>query len=128
MPRTNIAGNTVKDAGILPISAGDLLLTQTAADTVNQNMANVGDGFFLIMHNTGAVARTVTITSATDERGRTGHITNYSIPAGEIHAVWIPPSRLQQRSGADAGKVYFEANNAEVKFMIGRLPATFNSR
>ena len=72
-------------------------------------------GEIVIAYNTGAGARTVTFTSVADDKKRTGDITAYSIDAGS-HAIFGPfavPGWQQTN-----GKLYFEAEHAEVKFVV----------
>jgi hypothetical protein len=121
--KTNFNGGTLKNAYKLPINAGDLAVTLTAADVANGNMFSVADGGILIMYNSGASPYTITINGAADSHGRTGDISAYSIPAGEIDAIWIPPVGIHQTSGTDAGKVYVSASNAAVKFAYLQEPA-----
>lgn len=101
----------------LPLSAGAATITLTAADTVNQNSVPWGNAhrLLVIAQNTGASARTVTITSAADGLGRTGDISAYSIAAGGVAV--LGPFERPGWAQADAS-LYLEANNAEVKFAI----------
>lgn len=94
-------------------------LTFTAADATNKEQVALTGREIIIARNTGAGARTVTITSTADELGRTDDITADSIPAGEFHI--YGPFGLEGWEQTD-GNLYFEAEHAEVTFAIIRLP------
>jgi hypothetical protein len=117
MARTSLTPLTALGAyGTYSANAADL--TMTAADTSNQNQCAMSAKVLLIAHNTGASEHTVTVTSVSDPYGRTGHITTYALGAGE-YAVFGPfvPSGWVQSDG----KLYFEANHAEVKLGVVKL-------
>lgn len=119
MARTNI---TVQSPGALLAgspSAGALTLTWTAADTSNNNMADLTGKEIILAWNTHASsAYTVTVTSVADRNGRTGDITTYSLAAGEIALIGPVPTEGFQQTGTDKGKIYLAASNASVKFAI----------
>lgn len=119
MPRTTIP--TIAAVGPYPVTvaANDLDTTGTAADTVNQNEASFGssDRLLLTAHNTGASARTITITSTPDPFNRSGNVAAYSLGAGEHMAFMVKRAGWAQSDG----KLYFEANNAEVVFRVFAL-------
>lgn len=94
----------------------DLILT--AADTTNNNQILLDGPVILVAHNTGASARTITITSAADPQNRTGDISAYSIGAGEYWAMKIDQIPGWKQSD---GYLYLQANNAEVKIGAIRL-------
>lgn len=94
-------------------------VTFTAADATNKQQVTLTGREIIIAHNTGAGARTVTITSVADDMGRTGDITADSIAAGGYHA--YGPFPLEGWEQTD-GKLYFEASHAEVEFAILRTP------
>jgi hypothetical protein len=93
-------------------------LTMTAANISDKNQVACSGNDLIIAHNTGAGAHTITITSYTDPYNRTGDITAYSLGAGE-YAIFGPFKALGWQQ-AD-GKIYFEANDAEVKFGVVAL-------
>lgn len=119
MARTNIA---VQAPGALlggSPSAGALTLTWTAADTSNNNMADLTGKEVLLAWNTHAsTGYTVTVTSVVDRNGRTGDITSYALAAGEIACIGPIQTEGFQQTGTDKGKIYFQANNAAVKFAV----------
>jgi hypothetical protein len=90
-----------------------------AADATNKEEVVITGREILIAQNTGAGARTVTITSVAIN-GRTGDITSYSLGAGEF-GVFGPFRREGWAQGT--GKLYFEAEHAEVKWAVIRLPS-----
>lgn len=101
----------------LPVSAGTMTLTETAADTTNKEQFTPSGDDLIIAHNTGASARTITITSVVDEKKRTGDVSAYSIAAGGIALFRITKPGWMQTDG----KIYIEANNAEVKWAVVQL-------
>ena len=101
----------------LPVGAGTMTLTETAADMTNKEQFVPSGDDLIIAHNTGASARTITITSAADERKRTGDVSTYSIAAGGIAAFRIQKPGWMQTDG----KIYIEASNAEVKWAVAQL-------
>lgn len=102
--------------------AAGVVLTFTAADTTNQNRVLWTGRSLIIAKNTGASARTVTITSAPHgATGRLGSISAYSIAAGAT-AMLGPYSNPDGWRQSD-GYLYLEANNAEVEFAVVTLPA-----
>ncbi len=92
-------------------------LPMTAADASNKNQFVFRPGDTVIAHNTGAVDRTVTVTSvALTGSGRTGDIGPYTIGAGE-YAV-IGPFDTHDGFRQSDGYIYLEASHAEVKFGV----------
>jgi hypothetical protein len=118
MPRTTIAA--VAAPGAFP-TAG-VVITGTAADTVNQNRTTFSGRELLIAFNSGATPRTVTITSIADRFGRLGSITAESIAAG-AYRMYGPFTNAEGWRQTDAF-LYYEANHAEVLFFVIQLPAT----
>ena len=94
-------------------------VTMTAADAANKEQFVATPRQIVFAHNTGAGARTVTITSVADEKGRSGDIATYSIGAGE-YAVFGPFTSAQGFRQTD-GYIYLEAAHAEVKFGVVTL-------
>jgi len=103
--------------GTYGANAADLAMT--AANTSDKNEVVATNNDLIIAHNTGASAYTITINSVADPSyGRTGDITAFSLGAGEYAA--FGPFKNAGWKQAD-GKLYFEANNAAVKFGIVAL-------
>ena len=118
MARATLTALTALGAyGSYSANAADLPMTAANASDLNQVVATNND--LIIAHNTGAGANTVTITSIADPSyGRVGHITTYSLGAGEYAA--FGPFKNAGWKQAD-GMLYFEASHAEVKFGIVAL-------
>ena len=96
-------------------SANALDIALTAADVANKNQAaQAGSRQLLIAYNSGAAPHTVTITSAVDEKKRSGDITAYSLGAAELMIFQLKAGGWIQSDG----KLYFEADHAEVKFAV----------
>lgn len=109
MPRTTIpvqvaAGNS---------SLVGVVLTETAADTVNLNQSPLTDGLMLLANNTSGGALTVTVTSAPDALGRVGDITALSLAAGEKRL--LGPFNATGWLSA-GGMLFYQASAVGVKF------------
>lgn len=107
---------------IAPVQAdtdGGVVLTETAADIVNQNQAVHTGREVIIARNSGVTGRTVTITSAPDALGRLGNISADALAASASKAYGPFPTHGWRQVD---GFLYFEANNAEVLFTVIRLP------
>lgn len=115
MPRTDLTVTTAKT----PYEHAGVAVTMTAADVANMNQATFTGSEIIIAQNTGGVSYTVTITSASDPYGRTKDITAESLAAGEIRVYNMRAAPGWQQTD---GKLYFQANNAAVKFGIIKLP------
>ena len=99
------------------IAANGADVAFTAADVSNKNSFVSTGREYIFAQNTGASAYTVTVTSAADDLGRTKDIDAYSLGAGEFMVVGPVKQRGWRQSD---GKVYLEAENAAVKFLIIR--------
>src|SRR6476660_1851250 len=99
-------------------SAG-VAITYTTGDAINGHKLTSTGKEVLIAKNTGAVARTVTVTSAPDQMGRTKDIAAESIAAG-AERVFGPFSQLgwQQTDGT----IYVDVSHAEVLLAVLTLP------
>jgi hypothetical protein len=115
MPRVTLTARAALGAlgSLYTANAADL--TMTAADATSKELTAHTGKVLVVAQNTGAGARTVTITSTVDGGGRTGDIAAYSIGAGE-YAVF-GPFDLDGWVQTD-GKLYLEAEHAEVKFGV----------
>lgn len=119
MPRVTITKQTPKGPyPTLPVAADSMDLTMLAADTVNKEQFVPSGDDLVIAHNTdGASARTITFTSAPDDKNRTGDISAYSIGINEI-AVF----RFKKKGWVQSdGRIYIEASNAAVKWAVLQL-------
>lgn len=115
MPRTALTKTTLTTNGF---PTAGVTATVTAADAANQNSCTFTGKEVIIARNSGAGARTVTITSVS-YLGRTGHITAQSIAAGAT-AVFGPFSIEGWRQ--TDGSLYFEGSHAEILFTVLVLP------
>ena len=115
MPRVTLTKTTAPGA----YSGASVAVTMTAADAVNFEQFTCTGRELVIIHNTGAGARTWTATSVDDSYGRSENITTESIAAGAIR-VWGPVA-LEGWVQTN-GYVYLQAEHAEVKFGIITLP------
>lgn len=119
MARAVLTKTTVKGPyPSLPVGAGTLAIAFTAANTSDKNDFTPSGDDLILAWNAGATPYTITITSAPDPQNRTGDIAAYSIAAGAIAAFRVRTMGWVQADG----KVYLEANNADVKFGILTLP------
>lgn len=104
----------------LALVAHSVDLPMTAAIVADKEQVVMSGNDLLVAYNSGGAPYTITITSVAEGRTkRTGDITAYSLGAGE-YAVFGP----FEKSGwmQTDGKLYFEANNALVKFGVVGLP------
>jgi hypothetical protein len=108
----------------LPVGAGSLALAFQAADVALKQYTPLITGkTYILAQNTDSGAHTVTISSVADEKNRKGDITSYSLAAGVIAqfgpfvtAGWLTPT-----DGATPAGLWFEANDATVKFAVVTL-------
>lgn len=119
MARTAIAAQTPKGPYPGTISANLLDIAFTAADNANGHTTPfVGNRMLVVARNSGAGARTITITSVADSHGRTGDVTAYSIGAGEYKAFIVERDGWQQSDGA----LYHTAEHSEVLVAVLAIP------
>lgn len=102
----------------LPVSANALDLAYTAADITNFNQILLDGPGYVIAQNTGAIDYTVTITSAPDEKGRSGDITTYTISADDVMVFKIDQTKGWLQSD---GYLYLQASNAAVRLAFIRI-------
>jgi hypothetical protein len=115
MPRTTVPVDVAPGG----YAGAGVLCTQTAADPTNLNRCVHTGRELILARNTGATARTVTITSVDDPYGRQEHISAESIAAGALRMYGpFPVAGWRQTDGY----LYFEASHAEVVFTVIRLP------
>lgn len=99
-------------------SAGAAALAMSVADIVEDNQFTASGNDLVIVHNTDAVAHTITIYSASDYYGRLLNVTNYSIPAGEFHV--FGPFRSDGWMQLDA-KVYVDSSSRFLQIAVVEL-------
>jgi len=121
MPRIALAATAILGPYVaLPVAANSLDVPFAAADVANKQSTPLTGKEIVIAHNTDVSARTVTFTSVADGRlKRTGDLGPYTMQADEKLAFYF--ADLEGWRQAD-GSLYFEADNAAVKFAVLRLP------
>ena len=118
MPRTSVTVQAVTDAYEGTISPNELDVVFTAADVANGNQfTSSGDEILLVRNTHATVAKTFTVDSTPDERGRESDITTYSLAAGEFSA--FGPIRKKGWVQTD-GKIYVDGESADIGFAILR--------
>jgi hypothetical protein len=114
---------TVKDVSqpFAAIAALAANFVWTAGDAVNGNSFLCTGRELLIAHNTGAGARTITISGVADAFGRSVDIGPYSIGAG-LYSVF--PQGLTMSKGwmQTNRQIYIAVEHAEVELCVLRLP------
>jgi hypothetical protein len=120
LPITNALGRVFAT----PLTALSQALVFTAADVANGNsFVSTGRELILVM-NTGAAPGTVTVSSVVDPSARTGDITSYSLPIGNVTPQFADFGPLPLAGWAQpAGVVNLQGSAATVWFCIVRLPA-----
>lgn len=117
MSRVVIAVQTPKGPYISGApAAGSLDLVETAADTTNFEATPISGNEILLAHNTDTATHHITVTSAPDERGRSGDITSYAIAAGKIAAFSLVNGAPGWRQSD--GNLYYQADDITVKFAV----------
>lgn len=121
MPTTALTVQTAKTP-FASISANGADFTFAACDVGNGNhFASTGHELLLVQNSDGSNPYTVTITSVADDKGRTGHITNYSLAAGEFAAFTCG---MTDESGwrQENGTILVSGSNAAIKLAVLKLP------
>lgn len=120
-----MAAITVQEinAPFASISAGGADFVWTAGNTGGDTFVCTGREL-LLFRNDGGSTYTVTITSQTDEKGRTGNISTYSMADGDfaVFGVGLTNSKGWKDTG---GLVNFAVSNAAVDVAVLRLPAGY---
>lgn len=120
---TVFTAQTIK--GPFEIIAADAAdITFTAASAGADTFICTGRDIILI-RNTGAGARTVTITSVVDEKNRTGDITTYSLAAGEFAAFGCGLTNQAGWQNTSTKAITITGSHAEITVAILRLPSGF---
>lgn len=101
-----------------PSVSGDALaaITFTAANVANKEQTDLTGRETVVCFNSGAGAHNITFTSIACDHGRTNDLTE-AIAAG---AYKISPRFTLMGWRQTDGKLYFEADHAEVKFAVIR--------
>jgi hypothetical protein len=106
------------------IAANGADFTFAAADTSNGNEFVCTGRDLVLVYNSGGSTYTVTITSAADEKGRSGDITTYSLSTLEFAVFGVGLTNAKGWKQTD-GTIVLTASNAAVKFAILRMPAGY---
>lgn len=101
------------------ITATSANFTWTACHATDKEQVAHTGREMLLFRNTGAGARTVTVTSVADSLGRSGDISAYSIGAGLFSVLGPFPVHGWRQSD---GYLYFEAEHAEVTCAVIKIP------
>lgn len=104
-----------------PYAIAPSTLAWTAADVAEGNQfASTGKEILLARNADVTNPHNVTITSTPEPvTGRTGHITNYSIPASEFRVFQLFPVVGWKQND---GFIYVTADSAQIEFAVLRLP------
>ena len=92
------------------------LLVQKPADSTNFEYVPFTGGEIVLAWNSGAAPNNVTLTSTPDKMQRTGDIAS-AVAADVVRAIRLSTTEGWSNVG-DAGRLYFQGDNAEVMFMI----------
>ena len=103
------------------IAADGADITFTAASAGADTFISTGRDIILV-RNTGAGARTVTISSVVDEKNRSGDITTYSLAAGEFAAFGCGLTNSPGWKNTSTGAITITGSHAEITIAILRLP------
>lgn len=97
-----------------------LTASSAGADTFVCNGRDI-----VILQNSGASSRTITITATADAQGRSVDITSYSLAAGEFAVLGVGLTNLPGWKNTSTGAITITTSHAEVKVAILRLPAGY---
>ena len=104
------------------VTAGTITFAFTAGNTGGDTISITGREL-IIIQNTGVGARTFTIASQADEKGRTGDITAYSLAAGEFAYFTGGLTNSIGWRNVSTGLLTITPSHAEVKYAVLKLPA-----
>jgi hypothetical protein len=118
MPRTVVNTQNVPATNATAGTA----VTWTASDVANGNMFVWNQDVLVVVRNSHATTSyTATFTGVADPYGRTGTIVD-TLTAGQVRVYpFFPSAAWMQPTGSDAGKVYFNGENAAVEIALLRL-------
>lgn len=106
------------------ITAGIADFVWTAGNTGGDTFACTGREVLLFWNPAGGSTYTVTVTSQADDKGRTGHITTYSMAAGDFVAFAV--GLTNEKGWKDSSNlINVVVSNAAVSVAILRLPAGY---
>lgn len=109
----------VNQVGLAGANTADL--TFTTCDPSNGNVVTItGRELVHVRNDHGSLAKTVTFTLKTDEYGRAGAVTAYSLSAAE-QAVF-GPFPLDAWAQSSANDLYINGESTDIKLAIVRYP------
>ena len=116
MPRTTLTPVSVPTPyAIVPVEA-----VFTVGDQVNGNQfVSTGRELVLVRNTDAGGAHTVTVTSVANSKGRTGHITAFSVPASKEY---ILPFFAMDGWKQTNGYIYLDMSTTDISFCVQRLP------
>lgn len=120
MARTALTVQTTIAKHPASVAANAADFTFAAGDASNGNYFVHTGRQLILARNTGAGARTITLTSAVDDLNRLGTITAYSIGAGEF-AIFPQGLTIEGWRQSD-GQFYINVEHAEVTLAVITLP------
>lgn len=104
------------------VTAGLITFAFTAGNAGGDTITITGREL-IIVQNTGAGARTFTVASQADEKGRTGDITAYSLAAGEFAYFSGGLTNSIGWRNVSTGLLTITPSHAEVKYAVLKLPS-----
>ena len=121
MARTPLSAPLELEPQTAVVAAGAQDLSFEASDSANGNEVTCTGDELVIVENTDASPQTVTLTTKTDEYGRAGSITAYSLAAGDI-AIFGPFPLDAWRQTDD--QLYIDTSDDLVHIALVRVPKT----
>lgn len=104
------------------VTAGGITFAFTAGNAGGDTITVTGREL-IIIQNIGVGARTFTLASQADEKGRTGDITAYSLAAGEFAYFTGGLTNSIGWRNVSTGLLTITPSHAEVKYAVLKLPA-----
>ncbi len=102
-------------------SAGDLDFTFAASDSGNGNSIATNGKVLILLKNTNVGAQTVTVTSVTSDKNRSGDITAYSMAADDL--VVLTQGLITRKGWSDSnGNIILTTASNDVHIAAIRLP------
>lgn len=118
MARQTIAKQSPKGPyPALPVTANSLDVTFTVAIVADKEQFVPGNDTLVIVKNAAVSAKTVTFTSKTDDKNRTGDVTAYSIGASETAMFRFKKAGWMQSDGY----IYMEAESTDISYAVIEL-------
>ena len=120
MPRVNIPLTDIDRAGSANVGTAG---TEVTGDPSNNHDAIAGDGVIVLVRNSsGTTARVVTEVIQDQIDGQAVTNRTVSVPANGHKIIGPFSQEYLVKSGADKGKIYLNADNADLRFQAFKLP------